>query len=177
MKFNVAQLLKERTGSKKKYKIDSLVDAGEYGETSPVNGEVSLMFTGISILAQGNLQIDRVAICARCLGAFSCVVQFSIDEEYLPLKDRKTGLKVDSLNVDGFMIDDANMVDLSEAVRQSEITNRPMNLVCRPDCLGICGSCGADSNKVKCQCVSANESLKFGHVEKYTMNSSIVTGG
>lgn len=177
MKFNVTQLLKERTGSKRKYKIDSLVDAGEYGETLPVKGEVSLMCTGISILAQGNLQIDRVAICARCLGAFRCVIQFSIDEEYLPLKDRKAGLKIDSLNADGFMIDDTNTVDLSEAVRQSEITNSPMNPVCRPDCLGICGSCGADLNKVKCQCVSANESLKLGYVEKYTKNSSIVTGG
>lgn len=161
MKFNVAQLLKERTGSKRKYEINSSIHDEEYGESCLVTGDVSLLFTGVSILAQGNVNVDNGAVCSRCLVDFRYVITFSIDEEYLPLNDTRTGVEIDSQHADSFTIDQTHTLDLTEAVRQYSITNSPMKPVCRPDCLGICGNCGIDLNKVRCKCVSYNGALSL----------------
>lgn len=161
MKFNVAQLLKERTGSKRKYEINASIHDEESGGSCAVTGDVSLLFTGVSILVQGNVNVDSGTVCSRCLVDFRYVIQFSIDEEYLPINDTRTRLEVDSQHADGFMIDQTHTLDLTEAVRQYSITNSPMNPVCKPDCLGICGNCGIDLNKVRCKCVSSSGALSL----------------
>jgi hypothetical protein len=41
---------------------------------------------------------------------------------------------------------------LTEAVRQYRVMAEPMQLLCKPDCLGLCPHCGYNLNQGPCGC-------------------------
>jgi uncharacterized metal-binding protein YceD (DUF177 family) len=43
-------------------------------------------------------------------------------------------------------------VDLSEPLREAVILEVPQVVLCRPDCKGLCPTCGADRNEGACGC-------------------------
>ena len=51
-----------------------------------------------------------------------------------------------------FMIDDRNIMDISEAIRQYTVMALPIKPLCRQDCSGLCPTCGADLNEKRCDC-------------------------
>ena len=44
------------------------------------------------------------------------------------------------------------MLDEEALVREQFILQRPMHLLCKEDCLGLCPQCGKNLNKGRCQC-------------------------
>lgn len=44
------------------------------------------------------------------------------------------------------------VLDEDTLVREQFILHRPMQLLCREDCLGLCPQCGKNWNKGRCQC-------------------------
>src|SRR5688572_18891975 len=44
------------------------------------------------------------------------------------------------------------MLDVTEAVRQYREASAEMQPLCRPDCRGLCSSCGMDLNLGDCNC-------------------------
>ncbi len=69
--------------------------------------------------------------CARCLEEFSSAV------------------KADA--VYSYKVQPTDVVDITEDVRQEIILAYPMIPVCRPDCKGLCASCGQNLNAAPCQ--------------------------
>lgn len=43
-------------------------------------------------------------------------------------------------------------ISLDEHIREELILDYPGKFLCRPDCRGLCSSCGADLNEEKCKC-------------------------
>ena len=153
MLYNVAQLLKELPGATRDYTLDERVFFGpeeEFGEIA-VQGGLHLLRTPNGILATGDLETAVNEECARCLERYDQPLTLEIEDEFFPRLDPDTGLP---LGVpDGqFEIDDHHMLDLSEAVRQSVLINRPIKPLCRPDCQGLCPECGANRNTNPCVC-------------------------
>ncbi len=87
--------------------------------------------------------------CARCLKRvrlpLECVVHLFAE---------RTGTgrhRDDDLGEDDTLIfHDGRHVDLDAGVREAAILARPMVPLCRPDCRGLCTSCGADLNEGPC---------------------------
>lgn len=132
---NVAQLLKEPVGSSRSYDIDGTIDGEVEG---PVKGRVKLIHTNRGVLAQGELSVEAKLACSRCLGAFSCHLGFTVEEEFLPTVDISSGLALSlAEESDEFTIDSKNILDLGELIRQYTLLNLPMKPLCRPDCSGI----------------------------------------
>ena len=69
-------------------------------------------------------------VCARCLEEFDSAV---------------TAKALFTYNVES-----ADVVDITEDVRQEAILAYPMVPVCRPDCKGLCASCGQNLNAGTC---------------------------
>ncbi len=69
--------------------------------------------------------------CARCLEEFRSDV---VTQTVLSYKVRPT-----------------DIVDITEDVRQEIILAYPMIPVCRPDCKGLCSSCGQNLNAAACR--------------------------
>ena len=148
MRYNVAQLLKEDIGSSRAYSI------GQDSDTRDGENRLRLMRTDRGIWASARLNSTAPSVCGRCLSPFAQSLDLEIEEEYYPTADVHTGKAIEVPEEQGaFTIDDANILDLTEAVRQYRIAVGPMKPLCREDCQGLCTVCGGNRNLQECACL------------------------
>ena len=154
MQYNVSQLLQEPVGATRLYQVDEEIDTSKDQPPNRMRGQLSLMRTDRGVLATARLEAQAQDTCSRCLKLFSQPQTIVFEEEYFPTMDVMIGKPLSAPeNAEGsFTIDKRHVLDLREAVRQYSITNDPMKPLCRPDCLGLCPSCGEDRNLGECTC-------------------------
>ncbi|UCD10111.1 MAG: DUF177 domain-containing protein [Dehalococcoidales bacterium] len=151
MQINVSQQLKSSIGAIRYYEVDTTVDVD--GEKVDFTGNVRLMKTDRGILVKGIFKAQVSMRCGRCLSSFSYPVEIKIEEEYFPVMDVNTGVTLPLPEEPGsFMIDDRNIMDMSEAIRQYTVMALPIKPLCRHDCSGLCPTCGTNLNKKHCAC-------------------------
>lgn len=148
--MNVAQLLKEPVGSSRSYQLDENLGRDDINS---VNGEVILIRTNRGILAKGEITASVTGICSRCLRPIDYKVNYDLEDECLPSVSIPEGLALPD-QTDNITIDENHMLDLSETIRQYTLLTMPVKPLCRPDCAGICPSCGHNLNQGPCQCPS-----------------------
>jgi len=133
--INVAQLLKDPVGSTQSYDISGVI--GEEVEGF-VDGKAKLIHISQGVLVQCKLTAEVRLICSRCLDTFLLPISFTAEEEFVPVSDVSGDSELSSPEQsDEFTIDDKNILDLSELIRQYTLLNLPMKPLCRPDCPGI----------------------------------------
>jgi len=151
---NVATLLKEPIGSTRDYNFEDIAD--EKGD-SPVTGAIGMVRSQRGILVRANVTARFEMDCSRCLKPTDCTMAIAMDEEFLPSIDVSSGLPLRTPR-DGsvFVIDHNHILDLGEAIYQYILMAVPMKPLCRPDCAGICPTCGANLNQGPCKCRETN---------------------
>jgi uncharacterized protein len=133
--INVAQLLKEPVGSSQSYDISGVI--GEEVEGF-VEGKAKLIHISQGVLVQCELTAEVRLMCSRCLDIFLLPIRFTAEEEFVPVSDVSGDLALSSPEQpEGFIIDDRNLLDLSELIRQYTLLNLPMKPLCGPGCPGI----------------------------------------
>ena len=159
LQFNVAQLLKQPSGTRRIYDIDadhlsSLDD--EVQVVAPFTGQVRLTRVGDGILVTGELETTVELECSRCLSALQTETRFEIEEEFRPTLDIQSGSRIPQEPDQDVatLIDEGHILDLAEVVRQGLLLSLPPSPVCRPGCLGLCPQCGQDQNEGRCDCES-----------------------
>jgi uncharacterized protein len=150
MHINVAQLLKEPTGSSRSFQIDESLGTDDINS---VKGEVTLIRTNRGIMAKAEMTAGVTGICSRCLKPIDYDVNYDFNEECLPSVSTSKGLSSPD-QTDNINIDESHMLDLSEIIRQYTLLTMPVKPLCRPDCAGICPSCGHNLNQGPCRCPS-----------------------
>ena len=153
MQYNVAQLLREPTGSTRSFLLEKTSVGGPESPGAP-QGEVRILRTHQGVLVNANIEVEANLTCSRCLRGFSRSSSLHIEEEFLATVDLSTGRHLDQPPGDepNFRIDEDNVVDLAEALRQYVIADEPMKPLCRAGCLGLCHVCGNDLNQGICEC-------------------------
>jgi uncharacterized protein len=133
--INVTRLLKEPVGSSQSHDISGII--GEEVEGF-VEGKVKVIRINRGVLVQCELTATVKLMCSRCLNTFLCPVNFTAEEEFLPISDVTGDLTPSSQEQsEGFTIDNKNILDLGELIRQYTLLNLPMKPLCRPDCPGM----------------------------------------
>jgi len=133
--INVAQLLKEPVGSSQSHDISGIIDEEVEGF---VEGKAKVIRISRGVLVQCKLTAEVKLICSRCLDTFLCPITFTAEEEFSPISDVHGDLAPSLLEQsEGFTIDNKNILDLSELIRQYMLLNLPMKPLCRPDCPGM----------------------------------------
>jgi uncharacterized protein len=177
MEFNTAQLLLASTGETRQYELDDDI-TGLDPELHPLGcltGMVRFTKTDRKILVTGKLRVTLELECQRCLEPFAQEVGISLVEEFQPKNDVRTGAPLDGEDVDSaVVIDERNILDLSEVVRQGLLLASSEFVVCRDDCKGLCAQCGHNLNESECDCLKhatdprwmALDSLRGQHTEK-----------
>jgi uncharacterized protein len=133
--INVAPLMKEPIGSSQSHDITGTI--GEEIEGF-VEGKVRVIRISRGVLVQCKLTAEVKLICSRCLDAFLCPISFTAEEEFLPISDVSGDLAPSSPEQsEGFTIDNKNILDLGELIRQYVLLNLPMKPLCRPACPGM----------------------------------------
>jgi len=155
--FNVAQLLKQPSGT---YRIYDIMDAAglpsfdDLKIVAPFRGRLRFMRVGSGILVTGELATSVELECSRCLTTFQTETRFEIEEEFKPSVDINSGayLAQDPDQDFATLIDDRHILDLAEIIRQDLTLSLAPSLVCRPDCAGLCPQCGQNRNEGSCDC-------------------------
>jgi uncharacterized protein len=130
--INVTQLLNEPVGTSQSHDINGII--GEEVE-GLVEGKAKLIRIGQGVLVQCKLNAEVKLECSRCLDAFLCPISFTAEEEFVPVADVSDDLALSSPEQsEEFTIDDKNILDLGELIRQYVLLNLPMKPLCRPDC-------------------------------------------
>ena len=144
MLFNVATLLKAHTGSNREFAIDDELRAD--GETHHLSGNVRLDRTPRGILVRGSLHGVLDTQCARCLKPVKTPIEILIEEEFIPLVDVTTGVRVETSETEeeAYRINPRHELDLREAVQQYWSMAVPMAPLCSDDCAGMCVLCGKE---------------------------------
>jgi uncharacterized protein len=87
-----------------------------------------------------------------------------MEEESFPSINPTTG-RVQDLpgETDGvILLDDQQVLDMGEVLRQYVITEIPIKPLCCEKCLGLCPECGSNQNKEKCKCTAAPADPRWG---------------
>jgi uncharacterized protein len=143
--WNVAGLLGEVPGADRDYAVDRVeIDLGEdLRLAEPIEGRVRLIRTNRGILAAADLYAALALECSRCLRDVAHGVEVRFQEEYLPSLDLATGrpLPTDD-EPDVARLNDHHELDLETPVREALQLAEPIAPLCRPDCPGLCVTCG-----------------------------------
>jgi uncharacterized protein len=106
------------------------------GRCAPVILDVSHTTTGWSLRLRFDVRLQGA--CMRCLEPAHRVV--SIDAREV---DQPGGGE----ELDSPYLDDAEELDLQQWANDAFVLALPAQVVCRPDCAGLCPECGVDLNE------------------------------
>lgn len=160
MRYNVAQLIKGPTGAQRRFDlIEEIRDLDQDLEPlSPLMGSIALMRTSQGILVTGKLRTRLRMPCRRCLEPAEVDVELDLEEEFFPVA-RIANAPVDDVPEEEYdealLIDEHHMLDLREVIRQGLWLAVPSQVLCRPDCAGLCPVCGGNHNLEECHCDEA----------------------
>ena len=122
--FDIDKYLGQSVGSRYDYAIENIL----FGKNrDAVKGIITVIRSGKGILIKGEVTVLVELTCNRCLNDFTHSLSFSIEEEVLYQH---------SSVEDEIILNDRNMLDLGELIRQYTLINLPMKALCRPDCIG-----------------------------------------
>ena len=178
MLYNVSQLLKEPTGSTRRFSLDEPVvvtdvqdDSSDWNDDTPgleqgtrATGTIRLLRTHQGLLVYASLHVQMMATCSRCLAPCAHLSELDVEEECFATVDPATGrnMKPPDESEGVVHIDTHQMLDLNDVLRQYILTDQPLKVLCRPDCRGLCSECGTDLNTNKCSCDLTNVDPRWG---------------
>jgi uncharacterized protein len=120
-----------------------------------VDGRLSVAGSGRYYLA-GRLAGSVVVACRRCLTD----VPAPVSDEFSALFAQPGLDEADEDDVYPLAAN-ARTLDLRAAVREAWLLAVPAFVTCRPECLGLCPTCGADRNEVACACGAGGSDARW----------------
>jgi uncharacterized protein len=163
MHFNVSEIVRERSGFAHAYRVDESVVFTD-DEKIQVIGSVRFVRTDNGVWVTAKLQSQVDTECGRCLDEYGHLVDVTIDEEAVPESDSVNSVRlVEDYGVEEqLVIDEDHVLDLSESTRQYIALGLPMQPLCRPDCKGLCSTCGVNRNREACTCDQIQRDNRWG---------------
>jgi uncharacterized protein len=146
---NVSGLLGESPGSHRDVTADGVtVDLGDdLLQAAPLAVVARIARTNRGVLVNGRATTALGDTCGRCLAAIVVPIDVTIDEEILPSIDLQSGLAIDrAAEPEALRLSDHHELDVEVLVREAVQLAVPIAPVCRPDCAGLCPTCGLDLN-------------------------------
>ncbi len=145
LRFNFGFLLEADFGTIRRIELDyPSIKLSDDLTLSPLKGVITATRTTEGIYIQGELESAAALECVRCLTETIVSLDFTLDELfYYPPQSAPPG--ENHVGEDG-------MIDLAPLVRELSLLSRPIKVLCRPDCLGLCQECGANLNEGDCGC-------------------------
>lgn len=137
------------------YPVAGTVDAPSYsvGEKEfalddGISYDVVLTHTGDGVLVTGLVRTGATGACDLCLEPAHIDIAGEIQEYYLFEEPDDPDAYEDGFEV----VSPERVIDLSGPIADAVIMDTPFVVLCRPDCKGLCPTCGANLNEGPCGC-------------------------
>ncbi len=146
LRVNVGFLLKETAGYSREilYQADDLL-LGDDLDVHELTGAVHFTRTHDGLLSQGRMRAKVDCECVRCLANTVQPVTADFQELWYYPPDKAPE------DAEWIIGEDANL-DLGPLVREIFLLGIPIQVLCQPDCRGLCPTCGHDLNTGPCEC-------------------------
>ncbi|MDH7481339.1 MAG: DUF177 domain-containing protein [Armatimonadota bacterium] len=154
MKLDLSEIVRT-PGMQVRQKIDEPFHPAEFGFDciSPITGSIEFTNTGDVLLARGKVGASVRLQCSRCVVDFVVVLTANIEEQFrlVHMGDQIMAMPLDEEDVVGGLLSN-NILDVEELIRQSLLTEVPIQPLCKPDCKGLCPICGQNLSEGQCSC-------------------------
>lgn len=131
------------------------VDAAHPNVDGPVVVDVELESSIDDVAVNGSVTVPWRGVCRRCATPVATDVVVDIEERYAEPPDAHDRLAATRLVDDEALPIVRGQFDLSAMVRDETLLAAAVDRLCRPDCAGLCPTCGADLNEGACDCGGA----------------------
>ena len=126
--------------------LSDLLYGTTYPVSEPVVAEGSVRNTAGVLVMTGSVKTCIHGVCDRCASDFDMNLEFPID--IVLVKEL-----ANEENEDEWVFPlEGDAADLEEIVRTVFVLNMDSQLLCKPDCKGICCRCGKNLNHEACSC-------------------------
>ncbi len=120
---------------------------------------------GEGYLLRGTLRGGLTVPCARCLETAAVPIDSPIVATFIEGDEPEVGDEDDA--PDDIVNFQHGVIDVGLPIRDEILLAIPMTPVCRPDCAGICPTCGVNRNLTPCGCEKRPlETSKLGALVK-----------
>lgn len=141
----------------------SAFDLGDWLEPrGPVSLEADLEKRRDRIVVRGAAEVTAAFACGRCAEP----LEERVEGEVLvvaELRGADSSGDEAALEAEGSILyHDGNELVLDECVREALILEVPAVPLCRPDCRGLCPSCGQNLNEKACTCAPRDADPRWG---------------
>jgi uncharacterized protein len=142
----VANLLR-RPGASREVQAESVLSdvrgpGAEVAADRPIAVDLTLERVSEGIVVRGTITAPWDASCSRCLAPVGGPLAVQVAELY----ERRP------LEGETYLLSEDDIVDLEPLIRDALLLELPAAPLCRPDCRGLCATCGADHNLTTCDC-------------------------
>jgi uncharacterized protein len=119
------------------------------------------------LTVRGELTGTPIRQCVRCLKDYEAMLRLPFATAFR--RDERPGrgpggaAQVDVVDVDEeeVYLYAGDWLELSNMLREQLILATPMQPLCKPDCLGLCPTCGIDLNERQCSCPAEQGASPF----------------
>lgn len=111
----------------------------------PVEARLRVESVMEGVLVTGRVEAATAQDCARCLRSFAGEVGLEVVELYVA-PGHEVSEDEDMYRVSG------TEIDLEPMLRDALALALPLKPLCRPECRGLCATCGKDLNEGSCDC-------------------------
>lgn len=119
--------------------VSAVMDAARL--EGPVTGSVRYDAGVRDIMASGRMEYLARAICIRCLIEFDYPGKATFSQLYAENPQSE----------DVMQVHEHGVIDIEPPIRDEVVLSLPLSPVCRPDCAGLCSTCGTDLNREPCE--------------------------
>ncbi len=121
------------------------------------------------IMISGSISVTFVLGCDRCLAEFEfpekidfqLAVEPEKEDQALALADHE----IDRNEMDVIFLTEP-VIDVDDILYQQVVLAVPQKSLCRSNCRGVCGNCGADLNREECRCRMDDGGSPFSVLEQ-----------
>lgn len=125
----------------------SILDAAGEAEACRVHAGTDVDHLGSRIHLRGQVEGEVDSHCHRCLESYRRPVAATFEVTL-----QRTAAEIEPDSDVEFVPDSAVEYDLAPRVREAVLLEEPLQLICAPDCRGLCPQCGANLNRDACVC-------------------------
>ena len=131
------------------------LDVGAAAFDAPVHVRVKVTRMHEDVLAQGEASATARLECSRCLAETALALTGTFDALFVPQKGAhgtRTGRRDAEWAAREVNFYDEGTIDLSDEIRECLTVELPLKPLCKPECAGLCPTCGDDLNDGPCGC-------------------------
>jgi len=163
--LSILSIVGESLNINEELKIDN-ISVGR--DAVKVNRPISIkgVFTNIGgniFDFEGSVSTGLNLFCDRCMCDVDYEMDFSVSERFSSGFDECSDEEIKKIN--------GHVVDLTDIVLEGIVINIPMKVLCDPKCKGLCSKCGANLNKISCECDTTNIDPRFEVLKDFFNNN------